>query len=61
MIMMSLCDIMRISHAIREETIKGEHDQALGLSLLLSGCSGTTNLGLLASHRPSTSAVSVPL
>ena len=43
----------------REETIKGEHDQTLGLLLLSSGCSGAEHLGYLASHRPSTLAVSV--
>ena len=43
---------------LREGTIKGEHDQTLGL---LSGNSGTKQSGLLASHRPSTSAVLVPL
>ena len=42
----------------REGTIKGEDNQTLGL---LSGYSGTKCLGLLASHRPSTLAVSVPL
>ena len=42
----------------KEGTIKGEHTQTLGL---LSGCFGTKHLGLLASHRPSTLAVSVPL
>ena len=42
----------------REGTIKGEHDQTSGL---LSGCSGTKHLGLLASHRPSTLAVLVPI
>ena len=42
----------------REGTIKGELDQTLGLS---SGSSGTKCLGLLASHRPSTLAVLVPL
>ena len=41
-----------------EETIKGEHTQAPGLS---SGSSYTECLGLLTSHRPSTSAISVPL
>ena len=43
----------------REGSIKGEHTQTSGL--LLSGCFGTKYLGLLASHRPSTLAVSVPL
>ena len=43
---------------LREGTIKGEQDQTLGL---FSGYSGTKCLGPLASHRPSTSAVSVPL
>ena len=42
----------------REGTIKGEHNQTLGLS---SGSSGTKHLGLLTSHRPSTLAVLVPL
>ena len=42
----------------REGTIKGEHIQTSGL---LSGYSGTKHLGLLTSHRPSTSAVLVPL
>ena len=43
----------------REGSIKGEHTCTSGL--LLSGCSGTKHLGLLASHRPSTLAVSVLL
>ena len=43
---------------LREGTIKGEHNQTLGL---LSGSSGTKHLGLLTSHRPSTLAVLVPL
>ena len=43
---------------LRQETIKGEHNQTLGLS---SGSSGTKHLGLLISHRPSTLAVLVPL
>ena len=42
----------------REGTIKGEHNQTLGLS---SGCSDTKHSGLLTSHRPSTSAILVPL
>ena len=57
MIMTSLHDITRISHA-RDRTIKGEHYQTSGLS---SGYSGTKCLGLLMSYRPSTLAVSVPL
>ena len=43
---------------LREGTIKGEHNSTSGLS---SGSSGTKHLGLLTSHRPSTSAGSVPL
>ena len=43
---------------LREGTMKGEHNQTSGL---LSGYSGTKCSGLLTSHRPSTSAVSVPL
>ena len=43
---------------LREGTIKGEHNQTLGLS---SGSSGTKRSGLLISHRPSTLVVSVPL
>ena len=43
---------------LREGTIKGEHNWTLGLS---SGSSDTEHLGLLARHRPSTSAISVPL
>ena len=39
-----------------ERTIKGEHHQTSGQS---SGYSGSKHLGLLTSHRPSTSAVSV--
>ena len=39
-------------------TIKGEHTRTLGL---LSGSSDTEHLGLLTSHRPSTSAILVPL
>ena len=42
----------------REGTIKGEHDQTLGLS---SGYPATKCSGLLTIHRPSTLAVSVPL
>ena len=47
---------------LREGTIKGEHDQASGL-LLLYCCLGVLAqaFGSLTSHRPSTSAVSVPL
>ena len=51
-------DVMRISCARDGGTIKGEHDQTSGLS---SGYPGTIHLGLLTIHRPSTSAVSVPL
>ena len=43
---------------LREGTIIGEHNQTLGLS---SGSSNTEHLALLTSHRPSTSAISVPL
>ena len=43
---------------LREGTIKGKHDQTSGL---LSGYSGTKCSGILASHRPSTLAVLVPL
>ena len=43
---------------LREGTIKGEHNQTLGLS---SGSSDTENLGPLTSHRPSTLAILVPL
>ena len=43
---------------LREGTIKGEHNQTLGLS---SGSSDTKHLGLFPSHRPSTSATSEPL
>ena len=43
---------------LREGTIKEEHIRTLGLSC---GYSGTKHLALLASHRPSTLAVSVPL
>ena len=41
-----------------EGTIKGEHTQTSGL---LSEYSDAECLGLLASHRPSTPAISVPL
>ena len=53
-IMMSQGSLM----LLREGTIKGEHNQTLGL---LSGSSDTECSGLLTSHRPSTLAVSVPL
>ena len=43
---------------LREGTIKGEHNQTSGLS---SGSSDTKCLGLLTSHRPSPSAILVPL
>ena len=43
---------------LREGTIKGEHNQTLGLS---AGSSDTKYLGLLTSHRPSTLAIPVPL
>ena len=43
---------------LREGTIKGEHNRALGLS---SGSLDTKHLGLLTSHRPSTSAILVPV
>ena len=42
---------------LREGAIKGEHNQTSGLS---SGSSDTKCLGLLTSHRPSTSAISMP-
>ena len=61
MIMMPLYDVMRISHAEKGGNYNRRGWLNLGLLLLLSGCSGTKHLGLLASHRPSTSAVSVPL
>ena len=41
-----------------EGTIKGEHTGTLGVS---SGSSDTEHLGLLTSHRPSSSTISVPL
>ena len=43
---------------LREGTIKGEHNQTLGL---LSGFSDTKHSGPFTSHRPSTSATSVPV
>ena len=43
---------------LREGTIKGQHNQT---SRLLSGSSDTKCSGQLTSHRPSTSAISVPL
>ena len=43
---------------LREGTIKGEHNQTLGLS---SGSSDTKHLSLLTSHRPSNLVISVPL
>ena len=43
---------------LREGTIKGEHNQTLGLS---SGSSDTKHFGLLTIHRPSTLPISVPL
>ena len=43
---------------IREGTIKGEHNQTLGLS---SGSSDTKHLGLFESHRPSTLSTLAPL
>ena len=61
MIMTSLYDVMRVSHAIEGGNYKRRHDQTSGLLLLLSGCSGTKHLGPLASHRPSTLAILVPL
>ena len=55
------CDIIPWHHeylsCYREGTIKEEHYWTSGLS---SGYSGTKHLGLLMSHKPSTSAVSVP-
>ena len=42
---------------LREGTIKGEHNQTLGLS---SWSSDTEPLGLLTSHRPSPLAILVP-
>ena len=60
MIVTSLYDVTRVSHATEGGTIKGEHDQASGLLLLSSRCL-TQVFGSLASHRPSTLAVSVPL
>ena len=43
---------------LREGTIKGEHNLTSRLS---SGSSDTKHFGLLMSHRPSTSAIFVPL
>ena len=61
MIMMSLYDVMRVSHAIVGGNYKREHDRAL--QLLRYCCLGVLTLvfGSLTSHRPSTLAVSVPL
>ena len=42
MIVTSLYDVMRVSHATVGGTIKGEHDQALGLLLLSSGSFDTS-------------------
>ena len=63
MIMTSLCDIMRISHAVKGGNYKRESmTEPQGWAVVLSsGCSGTKHLGLLASHIPSTLVVSVPL
>ena len=59
--MTSLYDVMRVSHAIVGGNYKREHDQALGLLHYCHLGVLTQVFGSLTSHRPSTSAVSVPL
>ena len=61
MIMMSLCDVTRISCAIEGGKYKRKAQLSLGAVVAVIGCSSTKHLGLLASHRPSTLAVLVPL
>ena len=60
MIVTSLYDITRVSHATVGGTIKGEHNQASGLLLLSSGCFNTS---VWVFSKPLTLylAVSVPL
>ena len=60
MIIMSLCDIMRFSHARKgRELYKESTTKPWGCCYCQSGCSGTKHLGSLTSHRPSTLAVLV--
>ena len=61
MIMTSYNDVMRVSHAIVGGNYKREHDQASGLLHYCHLGVSTLAFGSLASHRPSTFAVLVPL
>ena len=61
MIMTSLYDVTRVSHAIVGGNYKREHDQASGLLCYCCLSVLTQAFGSLTSHRPSPSAVSVPV
>ena len=61
MIVMSLYDVTRVSHAIVGGNYKREEDQALGLLHYCSLGVSTLAFGSLTSHKPSTLALSVPL
>ena len=60
--MMSLCDVMRISHARKgRELYKESMTEPQGCCYSCLGLPCTKHLDLLTSHRPSTLAVSVLL
>ena len=61
MIMTSLYDIMRVSHAIVQGNYKREHDRASGLLCYCHLGVSTPAFGPLTSYTPSTLAVLVPL
>ena len=60
-IVTSLYDVMRISHATVGGNYKRRAQPSLGAAVALIWVFQHKKLGLLTSHRPSTSAVSVPL
>ena len=60
MIMTSLYDVMRVSHAIVGGNYKRENDRASGLLHYCHLGVFMQVFGSLTSHRPSTLAVSVP-
>ena len=61
MIITSLCDVMRISHARKGRELYKESMTNLRAVVTVIWVSGTRHLGSLTSHRPSTSAVLVLL
>ena len=61
MIVTSLYDIMRVSHATVGGNYKRRVQPSLGAVVTVIWVFQHKHLGLLTSHRPSTLAVSVPL